>query len=90
MSASGNSIPPVMAFPRLHFKKRMIKDAPAGTLGLATPLGWINVELFVDVMKHFLHHTNSSKDCPSLLLFDNHESHLSLDHEEIEDQEISI
>ncbi|XP_063220582.1 uncharacterized protein LOC134529986 [Bacillus rossius redtenbacheri] len=79
VSASGNTVPPVMVFPRVHFKQHMIKDAPAGTLGLATPSGWMNSELFIEVMKHFVRHTNSSKDSPTLLLFDNHESHLSLE-----------
>ncbi|KAJ8896668.1 hypothetical protein PR048_002012, partial [Dryococelus australis] len=35
----------------------------------------MNSELFIEIKKHFVHHTNSSKDSPTLLLFDNHESH---------------
>lgn len=35
--------------------------------------------LYIDVMRHFIPHTNSSTDNPTLLIFDNHESHLSLD-----------
>jgi hypothetical protein len=33
---------------------------------------------FIQVMKHFIHHTNSSKECQNLLLFYNHDSHLSV------------
>jgi hypothetical protein len=45
----------------------MTKDAPAGTLGLATLSGWMTFKLFIQVMKHFIHHMNSSKECPYLL-----------------------
>jgi hypothetical protein len=41
ISASGNTIPPVMVFPRVHFKQHMIKDAPPGTLVLAMSSGWM-------------------------------------------------
>lgn len=59
------------------FKQHMIAGAPAGTLGLATPFDWMNSELFVKTMQHFIVHSNSSKDNPSLLIYDNHESHTS-------------
>lgn len=35
-------------------------------------------ELFVQTMQHFLTHTYSSKDNPSLLILDNHESHICI------------
>lgn len=57
----------------------MINSAPPGSLGLATPSGWMNSQLFVEVMRHFIRHTNSSIENPTFLLFDNHESHLSLE-----------
>lgn len=44
----------------------MTDGAPTGTLGLANKTGWMTTELFTEVI-----------DNPSLLLFDNHESHLS-------------
>lgn len=79
ISASGNTIPPAIIFPRTHFKPHMLRNAPPGSLGLATPSGWMNSELFVEVMRHFISHTNTSLENPTLLLFDNHESHLSLE-----------
>lgn len=78
VSASGNFLPPVMIFPRKYFKSNMIKNTPAGTLGLATPTGWMNGTLFPEVIKHFIKHTNASKENPCILIMDNHESHLSL------------
>ena len=79
INALGYSIPPVMIFPRVHFKEHMTSGAPTGTLGLATKGGWMNSECFVKVIHHFIKHSSSSKQNPSLLLMDNHESHLSIE-----------
>ncbi|XP_044764429.1 uncharacterized protein LOC123320994 [Coccinella septempunctata] len=79
ISSAGNALPPAMIFPRVNFKPHMLHGAPSGTLGLATPSGWMNSELFVSVIKHFIFHSGSSKLNPTLLLFDNHESHLSIE-----------
>ncbi|CAH2085819.1 unnamed protein product [Euphydryas editha] len=67
-----------MVFPRKNFKTHMLYGAPPGTLGLAAHSGWMNADLFVDVMKDFVKNTSSSKDNPSLLILHNHESHLSI------------
>lgn len=37
----------------------------------------MNIELFLEVMVHFIKHTISSKEYPTLLIFDNYEAHLS-------------
>lgn len=79
VNATGNTLPPVMIFPRVHFKSHMINGAPTGTLGLATQNGWMNGALFVQTMQHFINHTNSSRDNPSLLILDNHESHICIE-----------
>lgn len=79
INALGKTVPPVMVFPRTHFKTHMIQGAPAGTLGLANPSGWMTSELFVDVIQHFIKRTSSSVDRPTLLIMDNHETHLSID-----------
>lgn len=57
----------------------MIKNTPPGTLGLATPTGWMNSAIFPEVMKHFIKHANASKENPCILILDNHESHLSIE-----------
>lgn len=79
VSASGQALPPAMVFPRKNFKSHMLHDAPPGTLGLAASTGWMNAEIFVEVMQHFVKHTCASKQNPALLILDNHESHLSLE-----------
>ncbi|XP_072396451.1 uncharacterized protein [Diabrotica undecimpunctata] len=77
--AGGYALSPAMVFPRVHFKEIMIQDAPAGTLRLAASSGWMNRELFPQVMKHFIKYSSSSCNNPSLLIMDNHESHLSME-----------
>ena len=68
-----------MLFPRVHFRGHMLRGAPPGTLGLANKTGRMNSELFSEVIDHFIHHSKSSKDQTSLLVYDNHESHLSIE-----------
>lgn len=79
IGASGIVLPPVMVFPRKHFKEHMIKNTPSGTLGLATPTGWMNSTIFPEVIKHFIKHSYASKENPCILIMDNHESHLCLE-----------
>ncbi|KAK4324160.1 hypothetical protein Pmani_005163 [Petrolisthes manimaculis] len=50
----------------------------SGTLGLSYPSGWMNNQLFPEVLKHFIKYTSASKENPALLICDNHESHLSV------------
>lgn len=79
IGANGTFLPPAIVFPRKNFKSRMTVGAPNGTLGLATSSGWMTADVFIHVLDHFIKHTNSSKENPSLLIYDNHESHVSLD-----------
>ncbi|XP_047139075.1 uncharacterized protein LOC124814990 [Hydra vulgaris] len=78
INSGGSYIPPILIFPRKKFKDFMLKEAPEGTLGGANPSGWSNEDLFLGFMKHFVKHTRSSKENPSILLLDNHESHISI------------
>ncbi|XP_072380606.1 uncharacterized protein [Diabrotica undecimpunctata] len=79
VGASGVAIPPALVFPRVHFKDFMINGSPPGPLGLASKTGWMNTECFVQVVRHFIKHTGSTRENPSLLLMDNHQSHLSIE-----------
>lgn len=47
---------------------------PTATLGLANPCGWMNSVLFMPAMKECIHH--SRRASPTLLILDNHKSHL--------------
>uniref|UniRef100_H2YBW1 DDE-1 domain-containing protein n=1 Tax=Ciona savignyi TaxID=51511 RepID=H2YBW1_CIOSA len=79
INAVGQALPPAYIFPRVHFKNYMLNGAPNGSLGLATQSGWMNTDLFVDTLLHFVKHMNSSKENPSVLVMDNHQSHLLYD-----------
>jgi hypothetical protein len=78
INAAGNTIPPAMVFPRKKFQPRMIRGAPPGTLGLVSSNGWMTADIFSQVMEHFVKHSGSTVENPTLLILDNHESHLSL------------
>lgn len=78
ISAIGNHVPPMLIFPRVHFKEHMMNGAPPGSIGAANPSGWSNEEKFIQYMRHFISHVKPSKDNPVLLVFDNHESHMSI------------
>ncbi|XP_044760411.1 MFS-type transporter clz9-like [Coccinella septempunctata] len=79
ISASGNSIPPAMVIPRVKFRDHMLMNAVPGTLGLASPSGWMSADLFPRVMEHFIKYSLSSKDNPTVLIMDNHASHMSIE-----------
>ncbi|KAK3932377.1 Pogo transposable element with KRAB domain [Frankliniella fusca] len=79
IGANGTMLPPVMVFPRVKFTNNMVINAYPGTLGLATKNGWMIAEIFVKVIEHFIQHTQSSKENPTLLILDNVSSHLTIE-----------
>ena len=58
VNALGAALQPAYIFPRVNFRDHMLTGAPNGSLGLATSSGWMNSELFVVVLKHFIKHNN--------------------------------
>lgn len=79
VNAIGNHIPPMLIFPRVFFKERMLFGAPPGTIGAAVSSGWSNDEMFLKFMEHFIKFVKCSKDERVLLILDNHETHLSVE-----------
>ena len=77
VGASGTVIPPVHIFPRKKFQNKMLHDCYPGALGLVNKNGYMTKTLFVDVMKHFIKHSRSSKESPTLLFVDNCLAHLN-------------
>lgn len=57
----------------------MLKGAPNGTIGAATPSGWMTTEIFVQWLKHFISYSHPTQEFPVLLLMDNHISHVSIE-----------
>ncbi|XP_041371560.1 uncharacterized protein LOC121385091 [Gigantopelta aegis] len=78
VNACGNSIPPLFVFPRVNFKKHMLRGAPPGSVGVAHPSGWMTGENFVVFLHHFIKNVRCSKDHPVLIIMDNHDSHTTI------------
>lgn len=79
VSAAGNTVPPLFVFPRVNYKEHFVRDGPVGCVGACNPSGWMNEDIFVAFLKHFVKHVKSTKESPVLLLLDNHETHLSIE-----------
>lgn len=79
ITADGESLPPAYVFPRVKCKEHFTIGGPDGSLGLANPSGWISATTFFEVIKHVQKATQSSSTNPVLVLFDNHESHCTLE-----------
>lgn len=78
-NAIGNTIPPMLIFPRVHFKSHFVRDGPTGCIGTANRTGWMHDADFIVYLKHFQLHNHSSPESKVLLILDNHPSHLSIE-----------
>jgi len=78
ISASGNYVPPMFIYPRERMSDLLKKDGPIGAVYECSKKGWINEELFIVWLKHFVKITCATPDNPILLLLDNHSSHCTL------------
>ena len=79
MNACGNFVPPAFIFPRVRMRPEFLDDAPPESLGVAEKKGWMNQEVFVQYLKHFVKHTRPTEEDPVLLVVDNHSSRMSLE-----------
>jgi len=79
MSATGYFIPPFFVFPRKRMNERLMINAPPQSAGVAQPRGWMNSDLFLRWLEHFLTFAHPTKESPVLILLDGHSSHKSLD-----------
>ena len=78
-AAINNNMSAATFFSRVHFRPHKLNGGISESLGLAAKSGWINADLFLDVFRHFIKYVRASKDNQTLLLMDNHCSHVSLD-----------
>ncbi|XP_043203652.1 uncharacterized protein LOC122371411 [Amphibalanus amphitrite] len=74
-SAAGHYVPPAVIFPRRRSRQQLEKGLPPGYLALYHPSGWMQMDLFIEWLKHFIACTHPSKDDPVLLILDGHTSH---------------
>ena len=71
-------VPPVFIFPRVRITDRLLVNGPVGAIGFAQQSGWMDSQLFVQWLEHFIKFVKPSRDQPVLLL-DGHCSHKTLD-----------
>lgn len=79
VNASGNSLPPFYIFPQKKMSPMYLTHAANETVGYANGSGWMVQPDFVKWMNHFIRYSHSSKVNPTLLLLDNHSSHMSVE-----------
>lgn len=79
VSATGQSIPHFFIFPRKNTKEVCMTHSTQGSIGIANGSGWMTSEDFFKYMDHFIKHSGAIQDLPTLLLLDNHTSHLSVE-----------
>jgi hypothetical protein len=78
VSAVGHFIPPMLIFARKRFKAELMDGTLAGTVGVCREKGWMDSELFLEYLKHFVRFVNCSPTNKVLLLLDGHGSHKTL------------
>ena len=59
VNAAGQSIAPILIFPRVYFKEHFICDEPAGCTGTAHPSGWMTGDGFLLFMRHFVNQVST-------------------------------
>ncbi|KAJ4431118.1 hypothetical protein ANN_19713 [Periplaneta americana] len=75
-SAAGQYIPPMLIFKPTRAKDELMDGAPPGTVFAFNPdNGYVNKELFVKYLYHFIDTVKSSNDHKVLLLLDGHTTH---------------
>ena len=78
-NAAGGFVPPAFIYPRKRMMESLLNGAPAGSVGLCSPSGWTDGNLFLTWLKHFAEFIKCSKEEPHILLLDGHHSHKTLD-----------
>ena len=73
--ASGLFIPPLFIFPRVKNNMELMIGAPPGSVMVNFSTGWVQTYIFINWFKHYVKHTHSSKENPSVLLLDGHSTH---------------
>lgn len=79
INAAGNHVPPVYIYPRARYNERFLINSVTGSVAFNSKSGWINAEIFVNVLRHIKNFTNCTIENPILLLMDNHISHCSIE-----------
>ena len=79
MSASGIYVPPMLIFKRRRMNDLLLRGSPAGTIAGCSQNGWVDSDLFLKWMQHFIDCVKATQAHKVLLILDGHCSHKSLD-----------
>lgn len=74
-SASGNFVPPMIIFKRLRMHPSLKVGAPPGSIVEISETGYINTELFIKWLEHFIAYVKPSVEEKVLLVLDGHTTH---------------
>jgi hypothetical protein len=86
INAAGWTIPPFLILPGKYHTSDwyIVEDTPQDWAIGTSDNGWTNNRLGVDWLKHFIEHTkNRAIGARRLLIFDGHESHHSIEFEDL-------
>ena len=78
VNGAGTYVPPMMIFKRRRMNELLLKGSPPGTIGSVSPNGWIDGDLFLKWLKHFVAHVKPSAENKVILVVDGHASHKTL------------
>jgi len=78
VNAAGTYVPPLMIFKRKRMTELLLKGSPPGTIGAVSDNGWINGDVFLRWLKHFVLHVKPSAENKVILVVDGHSTHKSL------------
>lgn len=78
VNAAGQKIPPFFLFKSINHQSRFMYLASKDSVSASNSSGWMQQKEFLLFMKHFIDRSHARKDSPTLLLLDNHTSHLSV------------
>lgn len=74
-SAAGHYVPPFFIFPRVRMKAELLDGAPGEAAAACHPSGWMQSNIFVQWMEHFIKHVRPTKEDPVLVILDGHATH---------------
>jgi len=79
VNAAGTYVAPMLIFKRQRMSQLLMAGTPAGSVGYASASGWVNSELFIKWLEHFIDFAKRSKDEKVILIIDGHASHKTLE-----------
>ena len=75
VSTHGNFLPPFLFFKRKKLRPDIREGAPPGTGFAVQDKGWMDRDIFVQWLEHFIRHSKPPKEAPVLLILDGYVSH---------------